>query len=187
MSAEEKAWAALVRRFDRDGDGHLGFHNGEFAWLISELLKLGGDAGDETSAYRIAYEIASHPGNLDMPFCPACEPADRQCVDLRRLPQPALSRRPLAYDVVVVILCSCTGFSGVRPGPQAAGLRAAAHAGVFDCLTPVQIAFPCSHLLADLLGATLLCCYDVGNRSNTVCCNDMRRCLRPPTSNSLQR
>lgn len=77
MSAEEKAWTALVRRFDRDGDGRLGFHNGEFAWLISELLKLGGDAGDEATAYRKADEIASHPGNLDPPFCPAREPADR--------------------------------------------------------------------------------------------------------------
>jgi len=57
---EAAAWTQLVRRYDRDQDGELGFENGEFESFIRDLVQASGnDSLDKTAA--IASYISSRP------------------------------------------------------------------------------------------------------------------------------
>jgi len=57
---EAAAWTQLVRKYDRDQDGELGFENGEFETFIRDLVQASGnDSLDKTAA--IASYISSRP------------------------------------------------------------------------------------------------------------------------------
>ena len=67
MAAEwcpDQIWVNLVRKFDSDKDGMLGFENGEFEDLVSTLLVMAGREDDENSslAVHVTSVIALHPG-----------------------------------------------------------------------------------------------------------------------------
>ena len=60
----DQIWVNVVRKFDSDEDGMLGFENGEFEDLVAELLRMAGREDDENSslAVHVTSVIASHPG-----------------------------------------------------------------------------------------------------------------------------